>query len=62
TDSEQLKQLPTDLLVNVLTTSLPLGHEDKQSILEAVSINDRLELLITKMGLTSYPEHNQLRH
>ncbi|MES9831178.1 MAG: LON peptidase substrate-binding domain-containing protein [Candidatus Thiodiazotropha sp. LLP2] len=62
TDTEQLKLLPTDLLVNVLTTSLPLGHQDKQSILEAVSIDDRLHLLITKMELTSYPEHNQLKH
>lgn len=61
-DIEQLKLLPSDLLVNILSTSLPLAANDKQSIIEAVSIHDRLRLLITKLKLSSYPSNTHLRH
>jgi Lon protease-like protein len=53
TDTEQLRQLTTPLLVNVLTTALPLSHEDKQSILDTVSFDERFQLLMTKMEMTS---------
>ncbi|MCG8488020.1 MAG: LON peptidase substrate-binding domain-containing protein [Chromatiales bacterium] len=62
TDTEQLKQLPTDLLVNVLATSLPLPHEDKQSIVETVDIGERLQMLVTKLDLSSYPQNSHLKH
>jgi Lon protease-like protein len=62
TDTDQLKQLPTDLLVNVLATSLPLPHEDKQSIVETVSLSERLQMLVTKLDLSSYPQNSSLKH
>jgi Lon protease-like protein len=62
TDTEQLKQLPTDLLVNVLTTSLPLPHGDKQSIVETVSMSERLQLLVSKLDLSSYSQNSSLKH
>ncbi|MCG8017500.1 MAG: LON peptidase substrate-binding domain-containing protein [Candidatus Thiodiazotropha sp. 'RUGA'] len=62
TDTEQLKQLPTDLLVNVLATALPLPHEDKQSMVETVDIAERLQILVAKLDLSSYPANSDLKH
>lgn len=62
TDIDQLKKLTTPQLVNVLTTALPLSHEDKQSILDAVSFDERFQLLIAKMELTSISTDRHLTH
>ena len=62
TDINQLENLSTNHLVNILTTTLPLPHEDKQSIIEAVSFDDRYQLLIAKMELASGPPASNLRH
>ena len=62
TDINQLEKLSTNHLVNVLTTTLPLPHEDKQSIIEAVSFDERYQLLIAKMELASRTPTSNLRH
>jgi Lon protease-like protein len=53
TDTDQLKKLTTPQLVNVLTTALPLSHEAKQSILDAVSFDERFQLLMAKLEMAS---------
>jgi Lon protease-like protein len=62
TDTDQLRNLTAPLLVNVLTTALPLSHEDKQSILDAVSFDERFQLLMTKMEMASSTQASQLIH
>jgi Lon protease-like protein len=62
TDTGQLKQLTAPQLVNVLTTALPLSHEDKQSILDIVSFNERFQLLIAKMEMASSSYASHLTH
>jgi Lon protease-like protein len=60
TDTDQLKKLTTPLLVNVLTTALPLSHEDKQSILDTVSFDERFQLLVAKMEMASSTTSSRL--
>jgi Lon protease-like protein len=62
TDTDQLKKLPTPQLVNVLTTALPLPHEDKQSILDTVSFNERFQLLMAKMEIASSLNASHFTH
>jgi hypothetical protein len=62
TDMEQLKKLSAPRLVNVLTTALPLSHEDKQSILDTVGFDDRFQLLIAKMEMTGTSADNHVTH
>jgi Lon protease-like protein len=62
TDTEQLRKLTTPLLVNVLTTALPLSHEDKQSILDTVSFDERFQLLMAKMEMASSTNSSHLTH
>ncbi|MGD8914587.1 MAG: LON peptidase substrate-binding domain-containing protein [Candidatus Thiodiazotropha sp.] len=62
TDTGQLKKLTAPQLVNVLTTALPLSHEDKQSILDIVSFNERFQLLIAKMEMASSSNTSHLTH
>ncbi|MBT3094584.1 MAG: LON peptidase substrate-binding domain-containing protein [Candidatus Thiodiazotropha taylori] len=62
TDTDQLKKLTTSQLVNVLTTALPLSHEDKQSILDAVSFDERFLLLMTKLEMASSNNTGHLTH
>ncbi|PVV18178.1 MAG: hypothetical protein B6D78_16845 [gamma proteobacterium symbiont of Ctena orbiculata] len=62
TDTDQLKNLTTPQLVNVLTTALPLSHEDKQSILNTVDINERFQLLMVKMEMASSSANSHLTH
>ncbi|MBT3012914.1 MAG: LON peptidase substrate-binding domain-containing protein [Candidatus Thiodiazotropha sp. (ex Lucina aurantia)] len=62
TDTDQLKKLTTSHLVNVLTTALPLSHEDKQSILDAVSFDERFLLLMTKLEMASSNNTGHLTH
>ncbi|MCM8854696.1 MAG: LON peptidase substrate-binding domain-containing protein [Candidatus Thiodiazotropha sp.] len=62
TDINQLEKLTVPHLVNILTTSLPLPHEDKQSIIDAVSFDDRYQLLIIKMEMASSTGPSHLKH
>jgi Lon protease-like protein len=62
TDTNQLKKLTTPQLVNVLTTALPLSHEDKQSILDTVSFDERFQLLMAKMEIASSSSASQFTH
>ncbi|MEW7986235.1 MAG: LON peptidase substrate-binding domain-containing protein [Candidatus Thiodiazotropha sp.] len=62
TDTDQLKKLTTPQLVNVLTTALPLSREDKQSILDAVSFDERFLLLMTKLEMASSNKTGHLTH
>ncbi|MES9812711.1 MAG: LON peptidase substrate-binding domain-containing protein [Candidatus Thiodiazotropha sp.] len=62
TDTDQLKKLTTPQLVNVLTTALPLSREDKQSILDAVSFDERFLLLMTKLEMASSNNTGHLTH
>jgi Lon protease-like protein len=62
TDTDQLSKLTTPQLVNVLTTALPLSHEDKQSILDSVSFDERFQLLMVKMEMASSSTTSQLTH
>jgi Lon protease-like protein len=62
TDTDQLRKLTTPLLVNVLTTALPLSHEDKQSILDTVSFDERFHLLMVKMEMASSAGNSRLTH
>ncbi|MEL0585418.1 MAG: LON peptidase substrate-binding domain-containing protein [Candidatus Thiodiazotropha sp. (ex. Lucinoma kazani)] len=62
TDINQLEKLTVPHLVNILTTSLPLPHEDKQSIIDAVSFDDRYQLLIIKMEMASTTGPSHLKH
>ncbi|MEW7973120.1 MAG: LON peptidase substrate-binding domain-containing protein [Candidatus Thiodiazotropha endolucinida] len=62
TDTDQLKKLTTPQLVNVLTTALPLSHEDKQSILDAVSFDERFLLLMAKLEMASSNNTGHLTH
>ncbi|MEW8028034.1 MAG: LON peptidase substrate-binding domain-containing protein [Candidatus Thiodiazotropha sp.] len=62
TDTEQLQKLTTPQLVNVLTTVLPLSHGDKQSILDAVSFDERSQLLMAKLEMASSTDPNHLTH
>jgi Lon protease-like protein len=62
TDTDQLRKLTTPLLVNVLTTALPLSNKDKQSILDTVSFDERFQLLVAKMEMASSASSSQLTH
>lgn len=62
TDTEQLRKLTTPLLVNVLTTALPLSYEDKQTILDTVSFDERFQLLVAKMQMASSENGGRLTH
>ncbi|MCU7815588.1 MAG: LON peptidase substrate-binding domain-containing protein [Candidatus Thiodiazotropha sp. (ex Lucinoma kastoroae)] len=62
TDINQLEKLTVPHLVNILTTSLPLPREDKQSIIDAVSFDDRYQLLIIKMEMASSTGPSHLKH
>ena len=62
TDTDQLRELTTPHLVNVLTTALPLSHDDKQSILDTVSFDERFLLLMAKMEMASSTSSSHLTH
>ena len=50
------------LLVNVLCTLLPLSHEDKQRMVEAVGFSDQYRLLSLAIGMTDYDVPRHLKH
>ncbi|MES9972087.1 MAG: LON peptidase substrate-binding domain-containing protein [Candidatus Thiodiazotropha sp.] len=62
TDTDQLKKLTTPQLVNVLTTALPLSHEDKQSILNTVGFDERFQLLMLKLEMASSSVNSHMTH
>lgn len=50
-DAGRLRGLPGHALVNGLAMSLPFGAAEKQALLEAVGMDDRLSLLMTLLGM-----------
>jgi hypothetical protein len=50
-DPARLLSLPGEALVNGLSMSLPFGAPEKQALLEAASLEDRLSLLLTLLGM-----------
>jgi hypothetical protein len=50
-DPARLRDLPGEALINGLCMSLPFGPAEKQALLEAVSLQDRLARLLTLLGM-----------
>ena len=61
-DQEAIRKIPFARFLNILTTLLPLPHEDKQSIIEAVSYDERYKLLISQFQLAGSETPSHLRH
>jgi len=52
-DMEALAKMSAEALVNSLAINLPFEPEDKQSLVEAITLQDRLDILValTRMGI-----------
>jgi uncharacterized protein len=61
-DTAAIRQMSFPLLVNVLSTLLPLPHEDKQRMLEAVGFFDQYRLLSHAIGMTDHDIPRHLKH
>lgn len=61
-DTAAIRQMSFPLLVNVLCTLLPLPHEDKQRMLEAVGFFEQYRLLSLAIGMTDYDIPRHLKH
>lgn len=54
-DPIRLRSLPGEALINGLCMSLPFGPAEKQALLEAASLQDRLARLLTLLGMGANP-------
>ena len=61
-DESVIHKLPFARLLNVLTTLLPLHHKEKQTIIEAVSFEERYRLLISQFERAGSGTPSYLRH
>jgi Lon protease-like protein len=61
-DRSAIHIIPFARLLNVLTTLLPLPHDDKQAIIEAVTFDERYRLLISQFELAGSDAPSHLRH
>lgn len=63
-DMDSLAKMPAEALVNSLAINLPFEPEDKQSLVEAVSLQDRLDILIAlaRMGAQDDGGQSRTRH
>lgn len=63
-DWQALQKLEPWRLVNVLATSLPFEHADRQALVEAATVGDRLQLLtaLLEMALVDQSNVTELRH
>ena len=61
-DESVIRKLPFARLLNVLTTLLPLQHKDKQAIIDAVSFEERYNLLISQFERAGSGAPSSLRH
>jgi len=53
TDWDSVKEAPSDLLVNSLSMICPLEATEKQALLEAATIEDRLSILLTLLEMAT---------
>ncbi len=61
-DQNVIHDIPLARLMNILTTLLPLHHEDKQAIIEAVSFESRYNLLVSQFERVGSGGPSQLHH
>lgn len=59
---DALEELPFAQVLNVLTTLLPIPHQDKQTILETVPFSERYLLLSSSIERMSSGGDSHLRH
>ena len=63
-DWEALKKLSGCSLINILAMNLPFNVEDKQALIEAVTVSERKEVLVTltQMSLSEQDGQTTTRH
>jgi Lon protease-like protein len=61
-DWDSLKKAPSNRLVNTLSTVLPMENTDKQALIEAISVADRLELMEGLFKMSSSGHDSVRRH
>jgi Lon protease-like protein len=62
TDWQNITAIPSNQLVNSLTTALPLSNMEKQAMLEAVSPQDRVDTLIAALETQMHEAQGRSKH
>ena len=55
TDWESVDEAPGELLVNSLAMTCPFSAQEKQALLEASSLDDRIRVLMTLLEMAVTP-------